>query len=189
LKTFSSSLLFGLLIALFGLFPGVQPVYGEREIYIAPPYTPPPPRKSTVYLVDHDDGTLSTPKYERMWVKKDSYADLGRCLNLYEAIEYVENLITAGYDDWRLPGLGELAIIYDNTKENVMGWDHRPEVPLALDERFADGAAYWYWSLDYEETKLNGCCARTFYFVNGMPHVRRFTACANGGVRAVRNTK
>ena len=167
----------------------IYPVFGEREVYIAPPYELPPPPKSKVFLVDHGDGTLSTTKYKRMWVRKDSYADLGRCLNLYEAIEYVKNLKTGGYDDWRLPALGELAMIYDNTKENVMGWDHDPEYPLALDERFADGAAYWYWSSNIDETELEECCARTFYFVNGMPHVRRFISCENGGVRAVRNIK
>jgi hypothetical protein len=189
MKPNSLNLISKILAVLCLLWTGVQPVYGEREVYVAPPYVPPPPPKSTVFLVDHGDGTLSTPKYNRMWAKKDSYADLGRCLNLYEAMDYVEKLTAGGYNDWRLPGLGELAMIYDNTKESVMGWDHNPEFPLALDERFADGAAYWYWSLDIDETKLDECCARTFYFVNGFPHVRRFTSCQNGGVRAVRNTK
>jgi len=189
LKSVSLSFISQLLVFFCLFWIDVQPSYGEREVYVAPPYVPPPPPKSKVLLVDNEDGTLSTPKYNRMWVKKDSYADLGRCLNLYEAIDYVENLTTAGYDDWRLPGLGELAMIYDNTKESVMGWDHNPEYPLALDKRFADGAAYWYWSLEIEKTDLDGCCATTFYFVNGMPHVRRFISCENGGVRAVRNTK
>ena len=39
-----------------------------------------------------------------------------------------------------------------------------------------------------KETDLTDCCARSFYFVTGMVHVRRFSMCNHGGVRAVRNS-
>lgn len=160
--------------------------FKQRDPFEALDYAPPPAPPSNVVLVDNGDGTLTTPKYNRMWTKADSYADLGRCLNYFQAVEYVKSLKTGGFKDWQIPQMGELAMIYDNTKENVMGWDHGAEYPLALSEQFADGAAYWYWSADVYKTELTDCCGETFYFVNGMAHQRRLTSCMHGGVRAMR---
>ncbi len=162
---------------------------GPPGAYVAPEYIPPPPPVSRLHLVDNGDGTISDPDSGLMWAQKDSYAELGKCLNWFQSEQYVNELRTAGYEDWRMPTLLELAGIYDDTKENILAWDEDPENPMALDELFAQGAAYWYWSSDYENTDLTDCCARTFYYAKGMSHVRRFTLCTNGGVRAVRTEK
>ena len=156
------------------------------EPYEAPPWVPPPPPKSRVHLVDNGDGTLTETKTRLMWTQKDSYADLGKCLNWYQAKDYVKNLKTGGYADWRLPMVFEYGMIYDDTKENNMAWDHDPDLPLHLSEQFADGAAYWYWSAEYDETDLTDCCTRIAYFVTGRAFSRNLSACTNGGVRAVR---
>ena len=169
-------------------FAGVMDI-GPRAAYEAPTYVPPPPPESKIHLIDNGDGTLSDADSKLIWTHKDSYAHLGKCLNWHQAVEYVKNLKTGGHEDWRLPAIFELAKIYDNTKENNISMDNDPENPLALDEKFADGAAYWYWSSDYHKTNLEECCTRTFYFVTGMAHTRRLTMCKKGGVRAVRNTK
>lgn len=163
--------------------------YNPTEPYVAPPYVPPPPPESTVHLVDNGDGTVSHTDRPLMWAEADSYADLGKCLNWHEAGEYAENLTIGNYSDWRMPTLEELAEIYDNTKENVMSFDHDSKTPLALDEKFADGAAYWYWVSDHTKTDLTDCCTRTLYFVLGTVHTRRFSDCMSGGVRPVRNIK
>lgn len=182
-------------IFLSALFSPPGPVYaditdiGPKSGYEAPAYVPPPPPVSKLHLIDNGDGTISDPDSGLMWTKKDSYAHMGKCLNWNQAAEYVESLQTGGYDNWRMPDIPELAGIYDNTKENLGSMDHDPENPLALDEKFADGAAYWYWSSDHQKTKLADCCARTFYFVTGMAHTRRFTMCSKGGVRGVRDIK
>jgi len=68
-----------------------------------------------------------------------------------------------------------------------MAWDHDPGEPLALSELFADGAAYWYWSAEYDENDLTDCCARTAYFVTGRAFTRNLSSCKHGGVRAVRD--
>lgn len=162
-------------------------IFAWAEPYEAPPWVPPPLPKSRVHLVDNGDGTLTETKTHLMWAKKDSYADLGKCLNWYEAREYVENLETGGYKDWRLPKAIEYGMIYDDTKENNMAWDHNPEYPLALSEKFADGAAYWYWAAEFDDNDLADCCARTAYFVTGRAFWRNLSNCQNGGVRAVRN--
>ena len=162
--------------------------YIHDKPYEAPPYVPPPPPKSKVHLTDNRDGTI-TDQQGLMWTQKDSYADLGQCLNWYQSYDYVKSLKTGGHNDWRMPTSWEMYGIYDDTIENITAWDHDPEYPLHLDKMFADGAAYWYWSKDKQDTDLTDCCAPTFYFVTGLSIMRRFTLCMNGGVRAVRNAR
>jgi len=159
-----------------------KPPYEAPEYKTLPKKTP----KSKLRLKDNSDGTLTDLDLRLMWTQKDSYADLNKCLTYTESQEYIENLKTGGYEDWRIPSIKELASIYNETQENVMAWDHDPEYPLALDSKFADGAAYWYWSSDTGTTPLTEHCAKTLYFVNGMIEMRRFELCNNGGVRAVR---
>ena len=122
-----------------------------------------------------------------MWAKEDSYSTHNRCFNYYESVDYVDKLTLGGYYDWRIPTMDELASIYDNTKESIITWDHDEEYPLALNEKFADGAAYWYWTVSISGSMLTDCCAQTLYFVNGVIHTRRLSSCKNGGVRAVRD--
>jgi len=65
----------------------------------------------------------------------DSDIVFGKCLTYKSAVQYVENLTTGGYSDWRLPTLSELAGIYK----------HEPYFP-------ASGAS-WFWS---SETYVKG---------------------------------
>jgi uncharacterized protein DUF1566 len=161
-----------------------------RTPYVSPPYVAPlPPPISRIHLIDNGDGTISAPGTGLMWAQKDSYADLGRCLDWYQASKYVKNLRAGGHTDWRLPTINELLSIYDITQENPMSWDHDPGNPLRLDEKFADGAAYLYWSSYEMDSKSTDCCGKSLYFVNGTPTLHRFTMCLNSGVRAVRKMR
>ena len=128
-------------------------LYVTKGPYVAPPYVPPPPLSSRLNLIDNGDGTITETKSKLMWTKKDSFADLGRCLNWHDSKSYVENLTTGGHNDWRMPEVWEYGEIYDNTESNVMAMDHDPEYPLALSNLFADGAAYWY-SVSYTHLTL-----------------------------------
>jgi hypothetical protein len=181
------TIIFGLLFLPTSLFADVNNYIHDKP-FEAPQYVPPPPPKSKVHLTDNKDGTI-TDQNGLMWAHKDSYADLGKCLNWYQSFEYVKDLKTGGHSDWRMPTTWEMYGIYDDTIENVMAWDHDPENPLHLDKLFADGAAYWYWSRDKQDTDLTDCCAPSFYFVTGLSNIRRMSLCMNGGVRAVRKTK
>jgi Protein of unknown function (DUF1566) len=177
----------GLLFFPSSIFADVKNYIHDKP-YEAPPYVPPPPPQSKVRLTNHQDGTL-TDQQGLMWTQKDSYADLGQCLNWYQSYDYVKSLKTGGHADWRMPTSWEMYGIYDDTIENVTAWDHDPENPLHLDTLFADGAAYWYWSGDKQDTDLTDCCAPSFYFVTGLSIMRRLSMCNNGGVRAVRNAR
>ena len=95
-------LLLGHLWIVGGPFLWADPRDYIHEPYEASQYVPPPPPQSKVHLTDNQDGTL-TDNHGLMWTLKDSYADLGGCLNWYQSYDYVKSLKTGGYNDWRMP--------------------------------------------------------------------------------------
>ncbi len=159
----------------------------DREAYEAPEYTSPPkaPRPPSS-LQDNGNGIILDTANHLMWTKKDSYADLHRCVDWREAKEYVGDLKTGGFDDWRMPTAKELLTLYDPHEDNILAWDSNPEYPLSLSALFSEGAAYWYWTNECGKMPLTKECAKTVYFFNGEVQVRRKELCNNGGVRAVR---
>lgn len=180
----------GLLTALACVFVsgfGVAPAIAERGVYEAPPYVPPPPRpRAESTLRDQGNGIILDTATGLMWTQVDSYADLHKCLDWRESLEYIRGLKTGGYGDWRMPTVKELLTLFDPSQDNILAWDHNPEYPLSLSPLFAEGAAYWYWSSDCGQTELTMGCAKSVYFVNGNIQIRRVELCNNGGVRAVR---
>ncbi|PIR00892.1 MAG: hypothetical protein COV66_03425 [Nitrospinae bacterium CG11_big_fil_rev_8_21_14_0_20_45_15] len=187
-----------LLLIVMIVFP-VNPSYADDRFQCAPPKAPyeaPPyveplkePEISKLHLIDNCDGTITDPDSGLMWTQKDSYADLGKCLTWNESVEYVKKLDTRGFKDWRIPTIKEVSTLYDPTKENNMAWDHDPDFLLRLDEKFADGSAYWYWASDNILEDQKNDFAKTFYFVKGLIHYRSIDQCNNGGVRAVRSAR
>ena len=131
--------------------------------------------------VDHRDGTITDTKTGLMWTQKDSYADLGKCLDWNDSKNYVSRLNTGGHSDWRLPTVNELTAIYEESKM-LMAYDNNASTPLHLDPTFASGGAYWYWS---SET-MGSCCARGGSFSFGVFGNYTATSCFISGVRAVR---
>jgi len=61
---------------------------------------------------DNGDGTVTDRVTGLMWTKQDS----GRGMNWPSAMAYAENLVYAGYDDWRLPNAKELQYIVDYSR-------------------------------------------------------------------------
>ncbi len=62
-------------------------------------------------FVDNQDGTVSDSATGLMWMQNDSGTH-----NWQEALNYSENLVFAGYNDWRLPNAKELQTIVDYSK-------------------------------------------------------------------------
>ncbi|MCP4600334.1 MAG: DUF1566 domain-containing protein [Proteobacteria bacterium] len=60
---------------------------------------------------DNGDGTITDSATGLMWMKADS----GMTMKWGDALSYAENLVSAGYDDWRLPNTKELQSIVDYT--------------------------------------------------------------------------
>jgi len=73
-------------------------------------------RGDTMYgnngFLDNGDGTITDGPTGLMWTKTDS--DSG--MTWEQALSYSENLVLAGYDDWRLPNAKELQSIVDYTR-------------------------------------------------------------------------
>ena len=97
IKTTNTRRLFIFFILLIVIFLSHKTTWAERQPYVAPPYVTPTPIPSRLNLVDNGDGTITETKSKLMWTKKDSFADLGKCLNWQESKDYVENLTTAGH--------------------------------------------------------------------------------------------
>ncbi|WP_455276877.1 Lcl C-terminal domain-containing protein [[Eubacterium] cellulosolvens] len=70
-------------------------------------------------FVDNGDGTITDSATGLMWMQDDSGSfnvGDGGALSWEHALEWAENLIYAGYSDWRLPNAKELQSIIDYTR-------------------------------------------------------------------------
>ncbi len=138
-------------------------------------------KKPESYFINDGNGVVKDTRTGLMWTKKDSYADLGKCLNWHESKTYVSGLKTGGFSDWRMPEEKELMSIYDYSYWSLISFDHH--YPLHLDGVFADGAAYWYWVAESADSNN----ARTINFLDGFVTELNRERCRNLGVRAVRH--
>ncbi len=152
-----------LILSIVFLFTGY--VYAEK-------------RSSDGRFIDLGEGVIKDTKTGMMWTKKDSYVDLGHSLSWNESNEYVNELSSGGYSDWRLPTISELKTIYEPSKSNKDIFGGR----VKLDPIFAERGPYKYWSSETE----GSCCAITitFDYGNVREHHRDFSG--SYGVRAVR---
>ncbi len=94
-----------------------------------------------------DELVFSDPGSGLMWQRGDSYHDLEKGINWYEALEYVAKKNAekfAGFNDWRLPTMEELNGLYDPARK-VKSKDKEA---LGLPEGFQDGGSYYIWSAD-----------------------------------------
>ncbi|MBU1168834.1 MAG: DUF4388 domain-containing protein [Proteobacteria bacterium] len=81
----------------------------------------------------HSDRTVTDTRTGKIWCLIDSNIAEGECMNYDGARDYVKNLNTGGYKDWRMPDSGELAILYNS----------QPYFPSS--------GATWYWTLNASE--------------------------------------
>lgn len=131
--------------------------------------------------IDMGNGVIEDTQTGLMWAQKDSYVDLGHSLNWNESNDYVSELSTGGYQDWRLPTISELQTIYEPSKSNKDIYGGK----IKLDPIFAQSGTYNYWSSEPE----GACCAQTMTFDYG--HITKNHRDFSGsfGVRAVRETR
>ena len=143
-------------------------------------------RSMDVRYIDNGHGTITDTLTGLIWSKKDSYADLGRCLDWNASKSYVNTLHAGGYNDWRMPTVNELKSIYKESKNNKSSSGKTTH----SDPIFPSNSSQWHWS---SETTLLGCgffksCAFLVSFDHG--YVDKYTqgTCRNTGVRSVRGT-
>ena len=128
--------------------------------------------------IDLGNGVINDTKTGLMWTQKDSYVDLGKSLSWNESNDYVKELSSGGYNDWRLPTIAELKTIYEPSKFNKDIFGGK----VKLDPIFAERGTYSYWSSETE----GSCCARAITFDYGFVSKHHRDYSGSYGVRAVR---
>ena len=117
--------------------------------------------------IDNGNGTIVDQSSKLMWQQADSYHELKKGMNWYQALEYVDLKNSekfAGFDDWRLPTLGELKKLYDSSRPIKSKDGERIGLPATFksggsyylwtnDERGLDNA--WYFGLGFKEDYFN----------------------------------
>lgn len=91
------------------------------------------------------NGTVTDSRTGLVWQTGDSYVELKKGLNWYEALEYVETKNKkkfAGHDDWRLPTLEELGALWDSSRPSRS----KDEEAIGLPKGFAEGGSYYLWT-------------------------------------------
>ncbi len=73
-------------------------------------------QKASPSFTDNNDGTITDNNTGLMWVKEAGASTM----NWESALAYCENLTLAGYSDWRLPTIKELASITDYSRYPVI---------------------------------------------------------------------
>ena len=95
--------------------------------------------------MDNSNGTILDQNSGLVWQQADSYHELKKGMNWYQALEYVDTKNSkkfAGFGDWRLPTLNELKKLYDSSRPIKSKDNER----IGLPEAFKDGGSYYLWT-------------------------------------------
>ncbi len=145
----------------------------------------------------YGQGAFAAPRFEAkgevvvdrksglMWQTGDSYHELKKGLNWYEALEYKDRKNAeklGGHNDWRLPALEELNDLWDASRP-VMSKDGEK---IGLPGEFKGKGSYYLWTGD--ERGLDN----VWYF--GLGHKENYfnlkdLGDLDQGVKLVRNAK
>ncbi len=94
---------------------------------------------------DNNNGTVTDESTGLVWQTGDSFHDLKKGLNWYDALEYVTSKNSqkfAEHNDWRLPTLNELNNLWQSSGK-VKSKDNET---LGLAPEFQKGGSYYIWT-------------------------------------------
>jgi len=75
-----------------------------------------------VDFFDNGDGTVSDLTNKIMWLKNDTWIELGRLINWHESQSYAKEMNEkkfAGYSNWRVPTASEAKFLFDGEESNI----------------------------------------------------------------------
>lgn len=144
-------------------------------------------------FVDNDDGTVTDKTTGLMWQKGGTKRGIkGRRVKAY--LEGVNEDRFAGYSDWRLPTIEELASLLDKSKTSGLHIDpvfgrkqkscwsaDKPEKPAQWSSSYE-----MIWVVDFARGRIK---RSNSLFTTGDQHVRRQIDDSNNYVRVVRSLK
>jgi len=110
-------------------------------------------------FIDNGDGTVTDSKFNKMWIKEDSYLMRSKWCTWKGAQKFANWLNEqkfAGHEDWRVPTKGEARNLYDHECKNS---DFNGDI-VHIDYIFPEGCGSTYWCI--EEEGINGM-AYNFY--------------------------
>lgn len=94
---------------------------------------------------DNGKQVISDKQTGLSWQKGDSFAEIKKGMNWYEAVDYINKKNKekfGGYQDWRLPTLDEFKGIWDE-KRPLRSKDGEP---VGLPSLFSGGGSYYLWT-------------------------------------------
>jgi len=102
--------------------------------------------------VDNGDGTVSDLTNNLMWLKKDTWVELGRQVSWHESQAYAKEVNDkkfAGYSNWRVPTGSEVKFLFDGEASNtdVEGGE------IHLNSVFSPGCGFSTWTSETRGAK------------------------------------
>lgn len=102
--------------------------------------------------VDNGNGTVTDLANRLMWVKNDTWIELGRLVTWHESQEYAREMNGkkfAGFDNWRIPTASEAQLLFDDEASNidVQGGE------IHLDTVFPSGCGFTTWTSETRGAK------------------------------------
>lgn len=103
-------------------------------------------------LIDNEDGTISDVRSGLMWMKNDTWLELGRLITWHDGIEYSRKMNErkfAAHDNWRFPTCSEARTLFDWEVSNsdVQGTE------IHLDPIFPAGCGFSTWTSETRGAK------------------------------------
>ena len=104
---------------------------------------------------DNSSGVITDTKYNKYWLPKDSWGDLGQWRNFNEAKAYTQlmnQVYAGGFSDWRLPTLEEAKSLYDQAL-GQRDWD---DEAVFIDSLFVTNCANFMWTSETNDKQEVG---------------------------------
>ena len=95
--------------------------------------------------IDNGDDTVSDTKHGIMWMKNDTWLELGRLITWHDSLELARKKNEekfAGHDNWRIPSASEAKYLFDSETSNtdVEGCE------IHIDPVFPPGCGFTTWT-------------------------------------------
>ena len=103
-------------------------------------------------LVDNGDGTVSDLTNQVMWVKNDTWIELGRLVTWHESQDYAKEMNEkkfAGHSNWRIPNASEAKFLFaeEHINTDVEGGE------IHLNPVFPSGCGFSTWTSETRGAK------------------------------------